>query len=213
MSHHSDRRPRHILTLALVAAAILLTLIGVGIYGLLRGPVTPPQQTSTSATGSPEGARFAPGPLDPVQQAEQFARDAAEQLFAWDTSGSHAPGDYLQPLIDVADPDEAPGLANDVRGYLPTDEAWLLLKEASTRQWIEIDTLTVPESWTSVRDGELIPPGAIAYTVTGTRHRTGIWQNRTVEDARPVAFTIFLACPDNKPCRLLRLSAVDQPLR
>ena len=63
----------------------------------------------------------------------------------------------------------------------------------------------------SVVEGLL--PGATAYTVTGTRHRTGVWEGQGVTDARPVSFTIFAACPDDEDCRLLRLSALDTPLR
>ena len=70
----------------------------------------------------------------------------------------------------------------------------------------------VDPAWAQAGAGQL-PPGAIAYTITGTRHRTGVWDGRETSDARPITFTIFAACPDDEDCRLLRLSALDTPLR
>ena len=122
----------------------------------------------------------------------------------------------MQPLIDVADPEEAPGLVSDLRGYYPDQESWAKLREAHTRQSLTVDTLTVPSSWPAAIEQAapgLIPPGAAAFTVAGTRHRVGIWEGQSVADARPVSFTVFVACPQGDACRLLRLSAVDQPMQ
>ena len=70
-----------------------------------------------------------------------------------------------------------------------------------------------------------IPDGAVAYTITGTRHRTGYWGTDPVTTTHPVAFTVFLTCtPERTPapapadpitatCLLLRLSQLDNPLR
>ena len=80
----------------------------------------------------------------------------------------------------------------------------------------------------SIRDHQLdaaqaapgqLPRGATAYTITGTRHRAGIWGTEPVEATRPVSFTVFIACAPPAPefstslCRLLRLSELDNPLR
>ncbi|MEJ6490153.1 hypothetical protein PQI23_10505 [Leucobacter sp. USCH14] len=207
------------LRIALIGGGIVLALlVGAGIYGLLRGPApesSPGPRVSTSETPGAD-RDLSPRELPAVSDAERFARDVAEGLFAWDTGLGYSPHEYMQAIIDVADPDEAPGLAADLRAYLPDDAAWAELRNYSTRQWLTIDTITFPESWAGIaadaRPGTLLP-GATAYTVTGTRHRTGVWEGQGVTDARPVSFTIFAACPDDEDCRLLRLSALDTPLR
>ncbi|MFV0433490.1 MAG: hypothetical protein ACK5LO_05885 [Leucobacter sp.] len=217
MDPNADRPPRRLFIAAAAGAAVLLLLIGVGVYGLLRGPATP--DTPTSPTSPAEGTRqpnFPPRPVAETSDGEAFARSVAERLFGWDTGLEYGPADYMQRLVDVADPAEAPGLAADVRGYFPEARAWGELRQYQTRQWIEIDSIVVPADWAAAKAqagaGQL-PPGAIAYTITGTRHRTGMWDGRETSDARPVAFTIFAACTSSDGCRLLRLSAVDQPLR
>lgn len=206
--------------IALIAGGLaLMILVGIGIYGLLRGPATdtnPRTDSSTSETAAPEPERdLAPSRLTAVSDGERFARTVAVRLFAWDTRLGHGTTEYMQPLIDIADPAEAPGLASDLRSYYPDDAAWRALQDYSTRQWLHLDTATVPDTWARVteeaRTGTL-PPGAVAYTITGTRHRAGSWEGQDVSDARPVSFTIFAACPTGDSCRLLRLSAVDTPM-
>lgn len=54
----------------------------------------------------------------------------------------------------------------------------------------------------------------MAYTVEGTRHRTGVWFDEQVASEHPVAFTMFLSCPPaTDRCVLLRVSQQDNPLR
>lgn len=220
MDPNADRPPRRLFIAAAAGTAVLLLLIGVGVYGLLRGPAAPDtSHTPASPTSPAEEARqpsFTPRPVAATSDAEAFARSVAERLFGWDTGLEYGPVDYMQRLVDVADTAEAPGLAADVRGYFPEARAWGELRQYQTRQWIEIDTIEVPADWAAAKAqagaGQL-PPGAIAYTVTGTRHRAGMWDGRETSDARPVAFTIFASCTSEDGCRLLRLSAVDQPLR
>jgi hypothetical protein len=154
---------------------------------------------------------------------EQFARAVAAALFTWDTSTGFLPVDYAQPLADVGHDVEADAFASDVRSYLPTAQAWAQLRGYQTRQWLSIDTIAVPESWQTALDQAApgqIPPGTIAYTVDGIRHRAGIWGTEPTEAQRPVSFTIFITCTSPIPerplaalCQVLRLSALDVPLR
>ncbi|KKI16421.1 MULTISPECIES: hypothetical protein [unclassified Leucobacter] len=219
MDPNADRPPRRLFIAAAAGATVLLLLIGVGVYGLLRGPAsadTP--HTPASPTSPAEETRqpsFTPRAVTETAEAEAFARSVAERLFGWDTGLEYGPADYMQRLVDVADPAEAPGLAADVRGYFPEARAWGELRQYQTRQWIEIDSIVVPSDWAAAKAqagaGQL-PPGAIAYTITGTRHRTGMWDGRETSDACPISFTIFAACTSGDGCRLLRLSAVNQPL-
>ncbi len=220
MDPNADRPPRRLFIAAAAGATALLLLIGVGVYGLLRGPAGPdaPHTPATPASPTEESRQpnFTPRPVPETSNEETFARSVAERLFGWDTGLEYGPADYMQRLVDVADPAEAPGLAADVRGYFPEARAWGELRQYQTRQWIEIESIVVPADWAAAKAqagaGQL-PPGAVAYTITGTRHRTGVWDGRETSDARPVAFTIFAACTAQDGCRLLRLSTVDQPLR
>ena len=207
------------LRIALIGGGLVLALlVGIGIYGLLRGPAPEPSPSPGSSASETPGAgrELSPRELPAVSDEERFARDVAVGLFAWDTGLGYGTHEYMQAVVEVADPDEAPGLAADLRAYFPDDDAWAELRHYATRQWITIDSISVPESWAGIvanaRPGTL-PPGATAYTVTGVRHRAGVWEGQDVSDARPVSFTIFAACSDGEDCRLLRLSALDTPLR
>lgn len=205
----SSRRLR----IALIGGGLVLALlVGIGVYGLLRGPATQPEPDTDSTEAD---RNLAPRALPGGAEPERFSRSVAEGLFAWDTSLGHGVHEYMQAIVDVADREEAPGLAGDLRAYFPDDTAWGELRNYETRQWLIIDTITVPETWPGVvanaRPGTL-PPGAAAYTIIGTRHREGSWEGQDVSDARPVSFTIFAACPTGDSCRLLRLSAVDNPM-
>ena len=211
---------------------MLLILIGIGIYGLLRGPDTPapaPSETTTTTAPTPNvSAGTGPGPVAALGGPEAFAREIAVALFTWDTTSGYGPADYAQPLADVTASLEADAAASDVRSYLPTPSAWSQLRTHQTRQWITIDTIEVPAAWEiavqQAAPGQL-PDGAVAYTVTGTRHREGTWNTEPVTTARPVAFTVFLTCaPEHATappprdglsvsCELLRLSQLDNPLR
>lgn len=207
------------LRVALIGGGLVLALlVGVGIYGLLRGPAPEPQPTSAKpATEASDSDRdLAPREPRAGANAERFARSVAEGLFAWDTSLGYGAHEYMQPIVDATDPEEASGLAADLRAYFPDDAAWVELRNYATRQWLTIDTIAIPASWAGIvadaRPGTL-PPDATAYTITGIRHRAGVWDGEDVTDARPVSFTIFAACLDDQGCRLLRLSALDTPLR
>ena len=228
MDQPAEPRRRRRLLIAVIAAGLaLLVAAGVGIYGLVRGPgadtAAQPVASSTTSKGPATPARTPVGPtmLPVTAEPEEFARAVATTLFTWDTLSGAGPADYAQVLSDAADDSEADALASDVRAYLPTSEAWAQLTTYQTRQWLTIDTATVPEAWMTAQDqaapGQL-PRGATAYTITGTRHRAGIWGTEPVEASRPVSFTVFIACVPPAPeftadlCRLLRLSELDNPL-
>jgi hypothetical protein len=227
MDQPAEPRRRRLLIAAIAGGLALLVAVGVGIYGLVRGPGgatrdPAPSGTVTVSPAAPASTPAAPARLPLTGDAEEFARAVATALFTWDTVSGATPTDYAQVLSDAADDSEADALASDVRAYLPTNEAWAQLRTYQTRQWLAIDTAAVPEAWATAEvqaaPGQL-PQGATAYTITGTRYRTGIWGTEPVEASRPVAFTVFIACAPPTPefsaglCRLLRLSALDNPLR
>ncbi|MCM1011786.1 hypothetical protein [Brevibacterium sp. XM4083] len=234
-------RRRHI-ALA-IAAIILLILTGVGVYGIIIGPANPertapdPGPLITEAptpSGNPAEIEI-PG-ITASTDPEVFARSAAEALFTWDTASGMRPLDYTATLLEFADPSgsEQAGLASDIAGYLPTREAWVELRKYSTRQHLSIEKAYVPEQWDEAleqaRPGQL-PEGATAITIEGTRHRDGIWNEEPVASEHSVAFTLFLTCPpatspaeatatgspsadgQEASCFLMRLSALDTPLR
>jgi len=221
------RRHRRLLIAAIAGGLALLVAVGVGIYGLVRGPGNTrpdpsPSGTVATSPATPSSTPAGPERLPVTGDAEAFARAVAEGLFTWDTISGATPSDYAQVLSDAASTSEADALASDVRAYLPTAEAWAQLTTYQTRQWLTIDTAAVPEAWATAEaqaaPGQL-PHGATAYTITGTRHRSGIWGTAPVEASRPVSFTVFLVCAPPAPefsvglCRLLRLSELDNPLR
>jgi len=226
------RRRRTMLIAALAGGLILLLLIGIGVYGLLRGP-QPADPQDVFATDAPAATRPAhvpsrPVPVVAVGGPEEFAAAVAEALFTWDTTSGYGPADYAQMIADVTADQEADAAASDVRSYLPTPEAWAQLRTHQTRQWLTLDTIEIPAMWedavTQAAPGQ-IPDGTIAYTITGTRHRTGYWGTDPITTTRPVAFTLFLVCapertaapppadPLTETCGLLRLSQLDNPLR
>ncbi|MBN9178779.1 MAG: hypothetical protein J0I43_15610 [Microbacterium sp.] len=228
MDPAADRRRRRLLFAAIAGGLALLLLVGLGMYGLLRGPATngpDPEESASPAAATPAPSAAAPSSPEPIpalSDPEGFARQVAQALFTWDTSSGLEPSDYAQVLADAADTTEANALATDVRTYLPSPEAWAQLRTYQTRQRLTIDSVVVPEAWATAEaqaaPGQ-IPRGATAYTIEGTRHRTGIWSTEPVEASRPVSFTVFIVCTPPAPefradmCRLLRLSALANPLR
>jgi hypothetical protein len=214
----SPNRRRLLIAAAIAGLGALAVAVGVGVYGLVRGSAS--DETASSPTASVVETATAvdvaqPRPLTPQTEPDGFARGAASALFDWDTRDSAGPADWAQVVIDVGDPDEAVGLASDVRSYLPTLEQWDQLETYGTRQWLAIEEAYVPEAWETAiaqaAPGQL-PPGATAYTIVGTRHRDGIWDGDTITTATEVRFTVFIACPRGEECRLLRLSRLNEPL-
>lgn len=212
---------------AVVAVIAIIVLAAIGAYGLLAGPRTPDERPDIDRRPLPPAVSVAPdGTLTPVlptvresADPETFARNVAITLFAWDTSSGFMPLDYTSVILAVGDPSggEQAGLASDVAAYLPTRTAWLDLRQYATTQHLSIDRVFVPEAWaTAVEQAQpgQLAEGTVAYTIEGTRHRSGVWNGEPVESAHPVAFTVFFVCaPAYETCRLLRLSELDNPLR
>ncbi|WP_367889432.1 hypothetical protein [Humibacter ginsenosidimutans] len=207
---------------------VTVLLAGVGVYGLIAGPPTiahPAGSTGSAApgpvptgTGSPTAAPPRLPRIGPSSDPETFARNVAVALFSWDTSTGFTPSDYASAVVEGGDPTgaEEAGLASDVTSYLPSEQAWAQLRQYATRQSLTVNTASVPAAWAQAvaeaRPGQLAP-GTVAYTITGTRHRTGIWNGQTVTSTHDVAFTEFIVCPPNGTrCRLLRLSVLDDAL-
>lgn len=226
----APQRPRRLrLIISLVAAGlVLLAFTAVGIYGLITGPVSRPS-AAPSGTASPSTTAPAPGgsatpsmpalaPLPDTGEPAVFAQAVAEALFTWDTFTTLTPEDHRAVLLAAADPsgEETPGLISDLGNYLPSDTTWRSLQEYRTAQTLTIDRIFVPEQWgeaVQAANGQLAD-GLTAYTVDGTRHRTGVWFDKPVSSDHPVSFTMFLSCPPaTKQCVLLRLSQLDNPLK
>jgi hypothetical protein len=211
---------RHRLVIAIVGSGIaLIVLMVIGIYGLLRGPAqaSQPERPAPGApvSATPTARADRPQPVLVTSNPELFARSIAHALFNWDTRYKGDLSEWVQALVDVADAEEAAAVASDVRGYLPGAESWKQLSAYGTRQWLELESIAVPDAWSTALDQAAagqIPRGATAFTVVGTRHRAGTWDTEVVLTDRTVAFTVFVVCPGQESCRLLRLSKLDQPL-
>ena len=221
--------PRGRLIAVIAATLALLLLIGIGVYGLIAGPrqpndPSPDPAPTVIAPGESEPGRPRPPRVIPSHDPNEFARNVAEALFAWDTGSGLMPLDYSAAILEVGDPSghEQAGLASDIAGYLPTREAWIELRKYATTQHLTIDNSFVPEAWDQAveqaQPGQLTP-GATAVTIEGIRHREGVWNGEAVTSEHPASFTVFLACPPPAPefrtglCHVLRLSQLDNPLR
>lgn len=220
--------PRARRTLIALIAALSLAILaaGIGIYGLVIGSGQPadsndPPSSSAAPNTEPSREPTSPSRIPTIPQttdAEAFARSVAAALFTWDTGSGFLPLDYAAVILNVADPTgfEQSGLAADIATYLPTQSAWAQLRPYATTQRLEITSTFRPDAWadalTQARPGQL-PDGAAAYTIEGIRNRSGVWNGDPVTAEQPVAFTIFIACPPDDPCYVLRLSQLNNPLR
>jgi hypothetical protein len=217
---HFIHRRRLVIAIVGTSVALIMVVI-IGVSGLLRGPSQasqserPAPAASVSPTPAPPARAGQPQPVLVTSTPELFARSVARALFTWDTRDPGGLSSWAQVLVDVADVDEAAAVAADVRGYLPGAESWKQLGAYGTRQWLELQSVAVPAAWSTAQaqaTAEQIPPGAAAFTVVGTRHRVGTWDAEVVRTDRTVTFTIFVACPDQKSCTLLRISQLDRHL-
>lgn len=223
-AHDGGPRRRRIVVAVVTAVALFAA---VGTYAALSGS----HSSSPSAPGSRPVSAAPPSfssstartdralpELAPTTDPELFVRSVAHTLFDWDTMAAAPLSDYTARLVAVADPTgmSSPGLVADIAAYLPTAPAWSDLRSYSTRQRLTIESVEVPSLWAQAEaqagpDGLL--PGTAAYTITGVRHRSGIWESDTVTSEHGVAFTVFIVCaPSYSDCRLLRLSRLNEPL-
>ena len=228
----SDPGSRHRLIALIAALVAIVVLAGIGVYGLLVGPPKPDSSDNDGGTRpgpvvtspgdpAPTGTPTLPAlpEVEAADDPETFAGNVAAALFGWDTASGLMPLDYSAVVLAVGDPSgaEQAGLASDVAAYLPSREAWLELRQYATAQHLTIDNLFMPEAWgeavEQAQPGQLAP-GTIAYTIEGTRHREGVWNDEDVSSEHPVAFTVFIVCaPTYDTCHLLRLSQLDNPLQ
>lgn len=218
-----DLRRRRLIVLAIITVLLLISAVT---YALLTRSETPPARPGAPAAVAAPEQPTGPTPvqddgalpeLPPVADPEQFAELVAHAIFDWDTTSLAPRAAYLQRIATVADPtgESAPGLISDVAAYLPPEKIWIDLREYETRQWIEVETVEVPTEWDTALDqaGGALAPGTTAYTITGVRHRAGVWDGAPVASQHDVAFTVFMTCaPTYEHCRLLRLSLLDEPL-
>jgi hypothetical protein len=213
---------RSLKMLGLILAVITLgAAIGVGAYGLFLKPrLDPHPDTVVTPTATPLPAPT-PTPsrsAQPQRDPEVFAIQVSRLLFDWDTHLT-TPSAITETLIGLADPtgNETAGLASDIRNYLPDAAVWAKLRDYQTSQRLDIATVTVPEAWekaaAEAQPGSILP-GTVAYTITGTRHRQGVWQDQPTTSDHEVTFTVFVTCAPSFPeCHLMRLSQLDNPLR
>lgn len=218
-----DLRQRRLIVAGVTTALLLIAFVT---YAVLvhRGHAPNPPRPETQSAGSIE-----PTPVEEATRAtrlptlratsdpESFARQAAEALFAWDTATLIGRDDHIEQLIRLGDPtgESTVGLLSDLGNYLPTPDAWAELTKYATRQWLSLDTVSVPTKWAEAeaQAGDALLPGATAYTIHGTRHRIGVWAGEPVSSDHSVAFTVFIVCGPSYPkCHLLRLSELDNPL-
>lgn len=209
---------------ALAVAVAITALCGAGTALAFIGDGTdvetqPRRPTSGDhAVSSPRGGTLE-DQIARTADPDAFAISVAQVLFAWDTTASVPLNEYTGRLLAVADPsgDESAGLATDLTTYLPSAESWEDLKTYETRQWIDINSYEVPAGWKSAAsnsDTSNVARGTTAYTITGLRRRSGVWQGKTAKTVDEVSFTIFMTCkPTYETCRLLRLSQLNNPLQ
>ncbi|MGK2876687.1 MAG: hypothetical protein ACSLEW_13800 [Nocardioides sp.] len=218
-----DLRQRRLIVAGITTALLLIAFVT---YALLvhRGQAPSAPRPETQSAGSVESTPIeaATGDtrlptLGATSDPESFARQVAEALFAWDTATLIGRDDHIEQLIRLGDPtgESTVGLLSDLGNYLPTPDAWVELTKYATRQWLSLDTVSVPTKWAEAeaQAGDALLPGTIAYTIHGTRHRSGVWAGEPVSSEHNVAFTVFIVCgPSYQKCHLLRLSELDNPL-
>ncbi|MFE5671688.1 hypothetical protein ACFQ58_08765 [Agromyces sp. NPDC056523] len=210
---------RRVTIAASVGAGLLLVLVAVGVVGLVRGaePAAEPERVAheSSAPASSPTPVVRPRPIADTTDPKRFARAVTRALFSWDSRYPGGVSEWAQVVVDVADADEASAVAADVREYLPSPEYWARLADYGTRQWIDVESVVVPNTWSTAlaqaAPGQ-IPADATAFTIVGVSRRAGTWGDEEMRTKRRVAFTLFVACPSSDPCVLLRLSRLDSPL-
>jgi hypothetical protein len=223
--------PRRLIVVLAVVGVVVLATIGVGVYGLVRGPNHTatsrhgsPGSGTSSSTGSGRSGTTSSAPSGPVpatlpktDNPITYGKAVAAALFDWSTTTGYAPSDYTSPVLADADPsgEEVAGLIGDVASYEPTTDQWAELATMKVVQHLTITSAVVPSLWPQAlaeARGQL-RAGTTAITITGVRHRTGVWYGQPASTTDPVSFTIFEACSPSWPdCHTLRLSQLNDPL-
>lgn len=237
---NSDTSRRRKRLIVMITIAVVVLVAAVGVYGLFtssdRHETNQPTKTATSPPGiaptstGPSASTAStptssattsirlPAPVVESSNPATFARSAAMVLFDWDTTVGYQPADIAQAVVVAGDPTGVEtGLASDVRTYLPTNYDWNDLRTYQTKQWLTINRAYVPHGWAAAvaqaQPGQL-RPGTVAYTIIGTRHRSGIWLTQPVSTTHPVAFTMIITCrPTFSTCKLLRIGKLNSPLK
>lgn len=222
-SNDPDLRRRRLIVAAIAVVFLLAAAITYVI--LTRDEAATPSTADLITATEPEmpvGTSVEPDDgtlpkLPPVADPEEFAELVAHAVFDWDTTSLAPRAAYLERIATIADPtgESSPGLISDVDGYLPPETTWVDLREYETRQWIQIESVKMPSMWNTAleQSGMALAPGTTAYTITGIRHRGGIWDDKPVASQHDVAFTVFIVCaPTYDTCHLLRLSLLNEPL-
>lgn len=213
---------RRLIVLIAVASLIVLATIGVGVYGLISGPGHPTSRANatapSSSSSSSSTAGQGPAVLPQTDNPAVYAEAVAAALFDWSTTSGYSASDYTAPVLADADPsgEELPGLIEDIAGYEPTSEQWTQLVTMQVAQQLRITSAVVPSLWGEalVQAHGQLRPGTTAITITGVRHRTGVWYGQPATSSTPVSFTIFEACsPAFSRCHTLRLSQLGDPLQ
>lgn len=216
-----------VLVVALIAISTVVRLTAIEPHSAVgdggqadSSPATtaPPRARDDDLVPASSLALPADGSVPPSSDPRAFATLVSRALFTWDTTTTE-PGEVRGRLLAVADPtgEESPGLLFDLDGYLPNAPTWTQLAEYSTRQRLEITSAEIPAAWAAAIGGapsSEVAPGTTAVTVTGIRHRYGVWEGDEVASQHDVAFTVFVVCAPTYPtCHVLRLSELDNPLR
>ena len=214
-------RRRRLIVTVMSASLVLTTLVGVGLYGLLRppaqAPTTPVVGGSSPANPSPTvGAdlKSLVHTNNPVRYADAVAR----ALFVWNTMSPLTPEDYQSVVSEDADPSgiETSGLVNDLASYFPSNAQWQQLRQYKTAETLTVDRSYIPAGWDPAvaSDSAAVRPGTTAVTIDAVRHRTGSWYGRSAASSDPVSFTVFVTCrPTFSRCHILRLSGLNTPLK
>lgn len=215
-------RRRHLIIVGLGLGSLLIAFVTYTVQ-LRRSPIpattaevvaAEPRELTTTVSASPLAGL---APLPPTSDPEAFARLVADALFEWNTATLIGRADHVEQLVAVGDPtgESSAGLVSDLDNYVPAQEAWVELAQYATAQWLSIESVVTPTLWAEAETqaGDVLLPGTTAFTIQGTRHRSGLLDNEPVTSDHDVAFTVFIVCaPSYDECHLLRLSMLDKPL-
>jgi hypothetical protein len=205
---------RRIVVAAVVVAGIIA--FPVGRPGSERATTSEPASTGASESSRPSASAPATPPpssvADTASKAEAFTRDIADIVLTWDTVSGPDLTTVRGELLALADPtgEETPGLLADLDVYLPTTASWRYLESLGARQRVDLGQVAVPTGWTSSVAGEPDLAETYAVNVEGTREREATAAGLTDRTSRPVRFTVFVRCPDDGPCALLRLGRLGE---